>query len=71
MEIQIAEKPEVKTREVIEKELKFDKADAVVEEANVSPEIANQANDIFEKLLAIDSKDLSGQEKYAKAIQTR
>lgn len=70
MEIQIAEKPVVKTKEDIKSELKLDAAPAEVAAETAKPELLKQADEILAKLLAIKTEDLKEQEQYANAIQS-
>ncbi len=68
MEQQLTVKPEVKTKEQLAVDLKFDDPSAEVAD-QASPELVAQANDLVEKLLAVDPKDLTAQDNHATAIR--
>lgn len=68
MDQQLTVKPEVKTKEQLATDLKFDDPNAEVAD-QASPELVAQANDLVEKLLAIDPKDLTAQDNHASAIR--
>jgi len=66
---QLVDKPEVKTKEQLATDLNFDDPNAAVAEDQVSAELMSQANDIVEKLLTVDPKDLQAQDNHANAIR--
>jgi len=68
MEQQLAAKPEVKTKEQLETDLNFDDPKAVVAD-QASPALIEQANEIVDKLLSVDRKDLTAQDNHARAIR--
>ena len=68
-ELEVLEKPEVKTKDVVLNELQFGDPEAQVVEAQAKPEIIAQADQLVERMLAIDPTDLKGQEEHATAIR--
>ncbi len=68
MDQQLVAKPEVKTKAQLETDLNFEDPNAVVAD-QASPELIEQAEEIVDKLLTVDPKDLQAQDNHARAIR--
>ena len=69
MEIQLAEKPVFQTKDSVESGLEFRDPKAPIVIDQVDPEIAKQADEIVDRLLAIDPTDEKAKQNYSKAVR--
>ncbi|MCG8668866.1 MAG: toxic anion resistance protein [Pseudomonadales bacterium] len=69
MQVTLTDKPKVKTKDVIASELKLEQPEQTSDLADIKPEIAKQAQEIFDKLINTNPENLTELNQFSKAVR--